>query len=623
MYLLLFLLYSLLGLTQSSSSSSSSSLAKNFYNVTVTSNELFRFTQSVMMNLGKTEDAYQIEDSIVETTSTSERSRMCTVSAVFGDENGLFRLSDWGVERVPCTLGRGVSTMSLHMVNWKGQDCELDTDLKLVRGSAVVMPYQFDETCTPMKMFEILVRARVRAVIFVNDLKSYNNVGLETKQEDITLVLMTFEQFQHILGVYNTLIMGTTGVRVQLENKSSITYPLDVTSGPSLLVRSVADDNLDEKKYYVAVEGMLSYNNNNNEKKQITIKIPKSHFGLIWRMYDWNVKVTRGLPAEKIGLLRSQERSMLEILGRLYRAPVSLLNRMSQILEHAVVIAALISNLENRGGYLPVCGGFSYAPGLTKQVVVLSTMFKVGSMSIARLLWYLTVEHKKYDMTLLKTHHPSWIHLLSKHLPSHIKLSIVQIYGRSDMFRYLSAFFQDIVSPSKSYAYRKKDGTLATKEDVLRENPKRLKDFFSTVIWRDVVWLNPEAYLENIRLAVFSRDSSVVDAARDKLNGLVRRANLETELKYDTLWPVRLHSVENKNVELIVLRFHRFDHDASGLLSMLNLPRVRAPHINRGADKWYSKQYDRLLELIRQEEEIEVHDDSASPPRLLTIRLDL
>ena len=227
----------------------------------------------------------------------------------------------------------------------------------------------------------------------------------------------------------------------------------------------------------------------------------------------------------QFSLTKSQENS-LKILQSSYRVPLNLLNRTSQIIEHAVVIAALVPNQENQGGYLPVSGGFPYSRGRTKRVILLSTMFKMGSMSIANSFWKHTMEQNTYDTALLKTHHPSWACLLSHHLPRHVKLSIVQIFGRSDMSRYVSAFFQDIVA-QQGYAYRNKDGTYASREDVLRENPERLRMFFSKQNWRDVIWLNPESYVDSASVALGG--TSFVSRT---LKSLVQRANLEIDSTY-------------------------------------------------------------------------------------------
>ncbi len=70
-----------------------------------------------------------------------------------------------------------------------------------------------------------------------------------------------------------------------------------------------------------------------------------------------------------------------------------------------------------------------------------------------------------------------------------------------------------------------------------------------------------------------------------------------------------------------VLRFHRLDHDVQELMGMLNLPRSRPPHTNRGADKWYSAQYKAVLELVKDSKKKEMK--SSEDSTRLTIRMDL
>ena len=94
------------------------------------------------------------------------------------------------------------------------------------------------------------------------------------------------------------------------------------------------------------------------------------------------------------------------------------------------------------------------------------------------------------------------------------------------MSRYVSAFFQDIVA-QQGYAYRNEDGTYASREDVLNENPERLRMFFSKQNWRDVIWLNPESYMDSASVALGG--TSFVSR---KLKSLVRRADSETDSTY-------------------------------------------------------------------------------------------
>lgn len=203
------------------------------------------------------------------------------------------------------------------------------------------------------------------------------------------------------------------------------------------------------------------------------------------------------------------------------------------------------------------------------------------------------------------------------------------------MSRYVSAFFQDIVS-QQGYAYRYEDGTYASRKDVLRENPEHLRLFFSKQQWRDVIWLNPEFYVESASVALGG--TSFVSR---KLSSLVRRASQETDSKYDKIWPVRVsRSSLGKNiiefpdnVEMYVLRFHRLDRDVRECLGMLNFPRVRPPHTNRGADKWYSAQYNAVLKLVlgthnnkdseEGGEKETKHRDRSNTANQFTIQLDL
>ena len=56
-------------------------------------------------------------------------------------------------------------------------------------------------------------------------------------------------------------------------------------------------------------------------------------------------------------------------------------------------------------------------------------------------------------------------------------------------------------------------------------------------------------------------------------------------------------------------------------MGMLNLPRSRPPHTNRGADKWYSAQYKAVLELVKDSKKKEMK--SSEDSTRLTIRMDL
>ena len=217
---------------------------------------------------------------------------MCLVSSIYGDDRGLLRLRDWGVYRVPCVCGSRPTAMTLRNVNLKARDCELDTDLELLRGDAVVLPRHYDKTCTIERLVDILTRAQVGAVLFVDDSRNYERVSVKT--QEVTLVSLTMKQYHHVLRVYNTLLMGNANVKLNLETPAqskTLTYSLDVTSGPSFLVRCV-DSNDWNHDYYAAVEGIPLYD---IDPKHVRIRIPNAYFGLIWRIYDSKVKISRGV----------------------------------------------------------------------------------------------------------------------------------------------------------------------------------------------------------------------------------------------------------------------------------------------------------------------------------------
>ena len=111
------------------------------------------------------------------------------------------------------------------------------------------------------------------------------------------------------------------------------------------------------------------------------------------------------------------------------------------------------------------------------------------------------------------------------------------------MSRYVSAFFQDIVA-QQGYAYRNEDGTYASREDVLNENPERLRMFFSKQNWRDVIWLNPESYVDSASVALGG--TSFVSR---KLKSLVRRANSEK----DSTYVVFIISFEQESIKIPTL----------------------------------------------------------------------
>ena len=216
---------------------------------------------------------------------------MCLVSSIYGDDRGLLRLRDWGVYRVPCTCGSRAIAMTLRNVNLKARDCKLDTDLELLRGDAVVLPRYYDETCTLEKLIDILARAQVGAVLFVNDSRNYQRISAKT--QEVTLVSLTVKQYQHVLQAYNTLLMGNANAKLNLKTpaqSNTLTYSLDVTSGPSFLVRCA--DSKDSDDYYAAVEGIPLYD---IDPKHVRIQIPTAYFGLIWHIYDSKVKISRGV----------------------------------------------------------------------------------------------------------------------------------------------------------------------------------------------------------------------------------------------------------------------------------------------------------------------------------------
>ena len=87
--------------------------------------------------------------------------------------------------------------------------------------------------------------------------------------------------------------MGNANAKLNLKTPARsniLTYSLDVTSGPSLLVRCA--DSKDSDDYYAAVEGIPLYD---IDPKHVRIRIPNAYFGLIWRIYDSKVKISRGV----------------------------------------------------------------------------------------------------------------------------------------------------------------------------------------------------------------------------------------------------------------------------------------------------------------------------------------
>jgi len=353
-------------------------------------------------------------------------------------------------------------------------------------------------------------------------------------------------------------------------------------------------------------------------------------YGAIVNLYRRAMSRTRGLPAdEDVGVvgvksLTTSEETRIRGLSHIYDVPFETLQRVHELLEHAVVVAAMGICEANEGGELPVSGGFPYSPGRTTDVVLVSTMFKVGSMALSRLLWRVAYEQRLTHVSLVKTHHPAWPALLERHVHKTVRLSLVNVFGRKPLDVYASAYFQDILTPGKYSFFSALSSSLpgsdtATLRGAVLSTPVHvLVDHFCAQDWKSVVWLNPNPYIWSNCVALRradrgSFDDEGVDDDRCVLDNITKEmfdgevTNVPFHVRAKRGHFNTIHEGADADgdsslsfVDAYLLNFRTLVRDASLLLKALSVSGTHtlSSSDNRGRSKWYGPKYAQFLEAL-------------------------
>lgn len=523
-------------------------------------------------------ESVQLGRTILERSLSSPQANSCLVSVVIGDERGLVRLADWTVGVVPCARSvldarfgpTGHATRLITDVRMVPETCELDR-AGVLKGSVVVVE-QRKHSCSLPIVLRALERAHVAAALVIGSRINHD----DGRFKDLIIVSMTQTQVRSLVETYSTIKSGQGAFRVSVHHSRShkvsrVALPMDATVGPLILIRGADDktcvsDLDDHDTIYGWVEGLPVYE---DRHKWQSFSVSGTGFSMLLGLLRQNIVKSRGLPPDDtLGVLgeralTASDRVLLRSYAMLFNTPEDVMSRISQIVEHAVVIGALCETDSNQGGLLPVTCGHTYTPGRTSDIVVISTMFKMGSMSFVNTLCPLLVEQKRFGLMILKTHHPAWFALLSRHLRGRsVRLRLLSIFGRESTSQYVSAFFQDITSPD-GYGYTLPDGRTASRDDVLSTSIESLVSHYRKQRWEEIAWLNPHAY---VRSAQVARDLS----------------------------PSSVYFYE--------IRFDHLDEDAKKVFLELSLVPKTISRDNVGAEKWYGAIYKAFLERLRVDE---------------------